>query len=404
VSPFVADALGGGPSGAQAVGGAVRDGVARVEYVLTDGRRVAADTVAVPQLGGRLARALRYFLLQLPAGGEPVTRRMLDASGRVVNEEDGLFGLGPGAEPAPLKRPVRIARGDSGGARWSLYASVRNQLEPVRGEAGRRVPTVCTATSRTSSDALACDDASRTTFGVGIEPGCPGRGAALLHGVAGPGVRVEVLLGDRRLHPARMVALPPGYAQAGARAWVFAVPFDAAVQSVRARTANGRLISALDLNQPPPQLNCEGGDFGVGVFELTSAPAPPAFTTPPAVLQPAGGPALTVRDADAELCVAVGASSAERTCLPPLPYLIFSLIATSRDGSVAGGAVDPAIAAIVATATDGSRHRVATDPGAGYAGRYAGLVRFFSVPHLAARGWSRWWRSTRAAGGCSSGR
>jgi hypothetical protein len=55
------------------------------------------------------------------------------------------------------------------------------------------------------------------------------------------------------------------------------------------------------------------------------------------------------------------------------------VIATSRDKRVSGGAVDPAIAAIVARASDGSRQRVATDAGAGYTGRYAGLVRFFSV-------------------------
>ena len=378
LSPFTLNVVAPTPSGAEAIGGAVRSGVARVEYVLPDGQRFGADTVAAPQLGGRLARALRYFLLELPAGDEPVTRRLLDASGRVVDEQDGLFEFGSAEGPPPLKGPVRLAHGRRDGAPWSVYAVLRNQLDPVRGDAGRRVPAVCTDSSRASQDASACAHASQPGFTFGIEPGCLGRRAALLHGIAGPGVRVELRLGDRRLHPARMVALPPGYAQAGARAWVFPVPFEAAVQSVRAIAAGGRLLHEVTLRREPPQLTCATGDFGV--FLLAGGDPQPVFTSPPVVLQPGGGPPLTLRDAeDAELCVSVGPAQAERTCIAPAPQVISAVMASSRGESVAGGAVDPAVAAIVATASDGSRRRVATDPGAAYTGRYAGLVRFFSV-------------------------
>jgi hypothetical protein len=396
-TPFVLDVASTGASGETSIGGAVRSGVARVEYLLADGQRFGADTVAAPQLGGRLARALRYFLLELPRGADPVTRRLLDASGRVVDEQDDLFELGSVAAPRPLKGPVRLAGGRRDGARWSVYAAVRNQLEPVRGDAGRWVPSICTGLSRT--EASSCDDVSRPTFGASIEPGCPPDRASVLHGIAGPGVRVEVRLGDRRLHPVRMLALPDGFAPAGTRAWVFPVPFEVAVQSVRATAADGRLLFAVPLRQAPPQVDCAGGDFSVGIAELVGTGTEPVFTGPPAVIQPGGGPPLTVRDAGAELCVSVGPARDARTCLAPPPWVILPVVAAPRVPRVAGGAVDPAIAAVLATASDGSTQRVATDPGSAYTGRYAGLVRFFTWRRRRERIWSPWRCSTRAAGG-----
>src|SRR5262249_61730191 len=99
--------------------------------------------------------------------------------------------------PAPVKGPGRLARGRSTGARWSLYATVRNPLAPVRGDVGRRVPQVCTATRRSSfRGTVACDDADTAEFGFAIDEGCPGRSPSLIHGIVGPGERVALLLGD----------------------------------------------------------------------------------------------------------------------------------------------------------------------------------------------------------------
>src|SRR5215207_9165299 len=116
--------------GPTSVGGTVRASVARVEFVLADGQRVAADTVAAPQLGGRAARELRFFLLTVPENADPVTLRLLDASGGVLLESDDLHGPISAGGPRPLRGPVRVASGRSSGAQWSLYASIRNVLEP----------------------------------------------------------------------------------------------------------------------------------------------------------------------------------------------------------------------------------------------------------------------------------
>jgi hypothetical protein len=93
----------------------------------------------------------------------------------------------------------------------------------------------------------------------------------------------------------------------------------------------------------------------------------------------AGAPPLRVADADAELCVALGPAPGDRTCQLPGPNMIDMVLAFSPDGLAIGGAVDPAIATVEARGADGSRWTVATDPGSAYTGRYAGLVRFFSL-------------------------
>jgi hypothetical protein len=124
-------------------------------------------------------------------------------------------------------------------------------------------------------------------------------------------------------------------------------------------------------------VSCDNGElFGV----LTSDDDdPPALTGPEAVLTPPGGPPLRVADADAQLCVALGPAPRDRNCALPAPNLGDFVIGFSPDGLSLGGAVDPAVAFVEARTVDGKRVRVATDPGAGYAGRYAGMVRFFSL-------------------------
>src|SRR4051794_18036696 len=75
----------------------------------------------------------------------------------------------------------------------------------------------------------------------------------------------------------------------------------------------------------------------------------------------------------------------DRNCALPAPNLGDVVTAFSPDGLAIGGAVDPAVASVEGRTVDGKRVRVATDPGAGYAGRYAGLVRFFSLSAPAGR-------------------
>jgi hypothetical protein len=174
-----------------------------------------------------------------------------------------------------------------------------------------------------------------------------------------------------------MLTPPAGYAAGGERAWVFPIRSDVAVRALRARAADGRLLDSEPLGLAPPQLGCGDGEL-LG-FLLTGDEPPPPLTGPEAIVSPPGGPPLRVADADAELCVALGPAPADRTCRLPSPWLVDSVLAFSPDGPAIGGAVDPAIVTVEARATDGSRWRVATDPGAAYSGRYAGLVRFFSL-------------------------
>ena len=357
------------------VGGAVRAGVARVEYVTADGRTFATDTVAAPQVGGRAGSELRFFLMTLPAGADPVTRRLLDAAGQLVGESDDVGSVGTGAAPRPLRGPVRLARGRSNGADWSLYATLRNVLEPVRGDVGRRQPRLCLATSREPSGVGSCEEGPERTFSYDVSSGCTGRLASLLLGVAGPGVRIEVRLGDGRWRPARMLMPPAGYAPAGERAWVFAIPADAAVRSIRGRAADGHVLLTTPFGLAPPRLGCENGELS-GFF-TSDDETPPPLTGPETILSPPGGPPLHVADADAQLCVALGPAPSDRSCDLPAPGAAEFVIAT--DGASMGGAVDPAVASVEARTVAGRRVRVATDPGAAYAGRYAGRLRFFSL-------------------------
>jgi hypothetical protein len=375
--PFEIDLERAREGGPTSLGGVVRAGVARVEYVAADGRTFGTDTVAAPQLGGRAGSDLRFFLLTLPAGADAVTRRLFDAAGHLINESDDVADPGSGPAPRPLRGPVRLARGRSNGVGWNVYATVRNILEPVRGDVARRQPRLCLATSRSPSGGGSCASGPERTFSLDFSSGCPGHQASLILGIAGPGIRIEARLGDGRWRTARMLAPPASYAPSGERAWVFAIPSDSAVRAIRARAADGRVVGSELLGVPPPRVSCKNGVlFG---FLTSDDEDPPALTGPEAVLTPPGGPPLRVADADAQLCVALGPAPRDRNCVLPGPNLGDVVIGFSPDGRSIGGAVDPAVAFVEARTVDGKRARVATDPGAGYAGRYAGLVRFFSL-------------------------
>jgi hypothetical protein len=270
-----------------------------------------------------------------------------------------------------------------------MYATLRNILEPVRGDVGRRQPRLCLATLRKPFGVGSCDEGHQHSFGYDISSGCTGRRASLIFGVAGPGIRVEARTGDGRWRPVRMLAPPAGYAPAGERAWVCAIPTDVAVRAIRGRAADGRVLDVTPLGMAPPRLSCDTGE-PLGFF-LSDAETPPALTGPETVLTPPGGPPLRVDDADAELCVTLGPAPRDRTCDLPSPGAAGFVIAVSPDGLSIGGAVDPAVAAVEARTVNGRRVRVATDPGAAYTGRYARPPCLRGSP-----------TARRSAGGCST--
>src|SRR4051794_546757 len=292
--PFVLEVQGSGRGGAAPLGGAVRAGIARVEYVLGDGRRLGADTVGAARLPGRAGRELRFFLLELPHGAVPVTRRLLDAGGGVVDERDDP--LESGHEPAPLKGPVTLATGRRDGVRWTLSGELRDRLEPVRGDAGRRVSAVCVRSEDGPPASRTCQTAASDTSAFAVSGSCPQ--VTLLQGFVGRGTRVAVRLGDGRLRRVRTLALPPAFGAAGLRAYAYAVPRAAAVRSLRLSSARGRGTD-MPLRLKPPELSCEPGlGTAVGLYGAASDGRPDGpFTGPATVLMPAGGSPLTVRDA-----------------------------------------------------------------------------------------------------------
>src|SRR4051794_38013518 len=121
--PFVLETQGSVRSGAVPLGGAVRAGVARVEYVFKDGRRFAADTVGASRLPGRVGRGVRFFLLELPADARPVTRRLLDAGGPPPGPRGGPDGRGDG--PVAARGPGKIGTPPPAPARRGAAAAGR---------------------------------------------------------------------------------------------------------------------------------------------------------------------------------------------------------------------------------------------------------------------------------------
>jgi hypothetical protein len=93
----------------------------------------------------------------------------------------------------------------------------------LRGDIGRRLPAVCLTARRVPLEDLGCDINGGDQLGWSVESGCLSAGrdrTTLVDGLAGPGLRAELRLGDRRWRPAEMLDLPAGWAEPGRSAWV----------------------------------------------------------------------------------------------------------------------------------------------------------------------------------------
>ena len=271
------DQPGGEPPGPpqRTVGGAVRAGVAAVEYDVARGGRVRIPTVAAPAaLAGRPAGELRWFLGTLPAAGDVYARRLIAADGSLLAEEDSPFGID---DRPPARGPVRLASG----RRWSLQASIERTLEPRLRDRGHRDRSLCIRL-RTFAGIIGGSGLSGSCLPlplaqpyVDFETSCGARAPQIVYGAAPRGrVPVTARLTDGRRRPVRAVPLPASLAAAGVVGFVVTVPRGPGVRSVTLPA--GERPRHVPIGLPPDGLLPCGGVFATTPFEeLGSGPPSP---------------------------------------------------------------------------------------------------------------------------------
>jgi hypothetical protein len=359
--------------------GAVRGSVYFVEYELSEGRRIRIPTVdPPPELAGRPAGELRYFLGALPPRGRIYGRRFLDVFGGILGEEDE-DAFEPGGGRPPLHGPVSLAHVRAGNSLFALSASVESRLDPVRGDVTRRRPVLCLRTrtyeyrgdSTSGTGGSRCHPMPLEDAAYDVSSSCGTRPRNIVHGV-GPAGQVprRALLGDGSTIPIRRIGLPATFGAGDAVAFAATAPAGAAVRALIFPDGE-----RADVAQAPPAL------VDCGMFRIFFDDFEPGGPGPGGDVDVAapGAPPLNVRDEGEKLCVAVGRPTRALECAEPGPWLSSALANTSADRRLAGGAVDPRVTALRVRLDDDTRFDVATHRGEPYAGRWAGQLAFFSV-------------------------
>ena len=388
------DSRGAGPA-VDFVGAAVPAAAASVEVRRAGKLLVSAPVTAGPAYTGRRAGRTRFALLAVPPGTqrEGLRVRALDPGGAPVEV------LAP--DPAELDGGPRVLlSGRSGGVRWSVGSFERSSPSPAVFDLDHETIQRCLrirAAGRTDSadsEGTCAGGAPQDAVLEGLFASTSAGAAAtqelchdhfrLLHGaVPGPGARVTAVLGDGRVARARTAP----FAEAGTTAYAVVVPAAAAIREVRVQAPGGS-VRSLRFSAPPLGVACASGVLGSGLSlgsllgtnlaEVLShqpaiTPAGPVTTVP-------GTPGFSVADgAGDSLCVAVSPR--------PLTSLGCGIVAPGlSDGA---GALDSyehprafvlAVPARVARIRFGPKagpmRELATVEAPGYAGRYAGRVRF----------------------------
>jgi hypothetical protein len=243
-----------------AAGGAVRAGVAEVELEFPGGLRRRVATTPGTAYRGRFAGRLAFFATDAPGDRGPYTVRMFDTTGRLVGETDEA---GEEERP-PLRGPVRLATGRTGAARWTLSATVEDDLQPTPIDPGRRVPRLCLrvrqaapggASSRSGTCWYERSGVVQPDYVSACDPG-----ALYLLGFVRPtAARVQARLGSGRLLTARQVRIPAALGF-DATAFFAPVPRREAVRSLLARARTGRVVWHTGAGLPPAVSAC--GFFG----------------------------------------------------------------------------------------------------------------------------------------------
>jgi len=368
------------------------------------GRLLAAGpTVAGAAYTGKAAGSVRFALVRLPARApqDGLRVRALDGTGALVAV------LAPGDRGELVTDRRRVLAGRSGSVRWTIVSNLSSVLSSsildlahesvsrcvevaLHGARGSSLSSISCA-SANPRDSVMLLDGPRSE--AALEQRCS-PGFRLLHGVVAASVKaVGALLGDGRLRPARTALL------AGGEQLAYAVVISdaAAVRSVTFEERSGARRT-VPLAAAPLTVSCAPGQDDP-VTELAGAvtgplanpfPNLPVVTPVGPVTTIAGAPTIRVADGPGDsLCIALGDQPfTALSCSVVSPFL-GELLGT-LDDIVRPRALAIVVPARVATVRiadpDGTNARsVATAPGDGYTGPYAGRVRFAAVKVTSAR-------------------
>jgi hypothetical protein len=353
-----------------------------------------AATSAGEAYTGRQAGKLRFAIVRLAPGtpGDGLRAHARDAAGTLI----GVLQAGTGGTRVSGAR--RVLSGRRGRASWTVVERSTSELEPsvldlahetvarcvdvtvqTRGSArfgerqSGRVNTLSGCTSDVPAHAI-----QRAT--VVREAGRHDRcrpDFRLLHGVVAPSVRrVTVLLGDGRRRSVRTVAL-----RDADRTYAVAIASTDAVRGVTLH-ADGAADVFRRLAFSPVAVFCatqdaDGDHTGLGVETLVSGINAPVSTVGPVATLP-GLPAVRIADGPGDtLCLAPG----KRPFTALDCGFVAALPGAPLGSNVASGefvrAVPANVAAVRFRSAGGSvLLTIPTVAAAGYAGRYAGAVRF----------------------------
>ena len=354
------------------------------------GRLIASGpTVAGDAYKGTRAGKVRFALLRLPAGAphDGLRVRSLDAAGALVAV------VSPDGDSELVSASRRVLSGRAGSVRWSIDATESSELDPSVVDLGHeRVSRCAVVRVRHGGDSSRSRECVGPTPFDDIELFASERTATtddrctpefrLLHGVV-RATSVSVLLGDGRRRVARTAALGDG------RRVVYALPIgrDVAVRSIALAGGDaGPRVLALGL--APLHVTCPTPEAGAGLppgpglgEQLAALFANPPVLTLPGPITTLPGSGARIADGPGDtLCLAV----ADR------PFTALSCDVVAPDFNEVAGIVDdllkprafalalPARVAAIRVGAPGGHglREIPTVAAEGYAGAYAGRVRF----------------------------
>lgn len=376
------------------VGVAITTAAAQVEVRRAGALLAAAATVDGSAYTGRSAGTLRFALVEVPKSTRMAGLRVYgyDAGGALAAAVAGGF------DNALVFDRRRVMAGRAGRARWSIVSNRSSVLTPALFDLAHETVSRCVETeiagtggggaSFGATGDNCVSDAPRDRLsllpGFGAELQVDDEcnpGLRLVHGVVDASVaQVTALLGDGTRRRARIAQLP-GRAE---RVYALAIARTHALRSVRLHARSGR-TRTIEPRQAPLAVVCTNrantlsGSLGLYAFGSLDD-APPVTPAGPVTTIP-GDPAMRVADGPGDtLCVAVGAlpfTALGCAIVGPLgdEGILAATDNLTKPRSVALAV--PANVALVRIKAGGRTIREIPTVGApGYAGRYAGLVRF----------------------------
>lgn len=377
-------------SGQTLVGAAVPAEALSIEVRRAGALLATGPTVVADAYKGRGAAALRFAVVGLPRGArtDGLRVRALDAPGAPV----AVLAAGDGTGLL-VTRARSVLGGRFGRVRWGVYAKRTSELGSSVANLDREVVSECVETGtfgvRDGGTSEECTSEDPLQGLLGRSTGTPGAVGAIeacdegfrlvSGGVAGRVVGVRVLLGDGRTVAARTARRT----DVDETRFAVAVPGGAAVRGVRVVRAGGRPVP-MAFSAPPLAVTCAGPDVGALGTSTTFAFTGDFFTRPVAPVGPVttipGRPAVRIADGPAgTLCLTVDDAPFTALGCRAVSTGLDNLAGTFDDYSRPRRfviAVPARVAAVRITGRGGGVRVLPSVDAAGYAGPYAGKVRF----------------------------